>query len=72
MVDIYAAEIGMDPGDLRRRNVIAPSAFPLTTPTGAAYDSGEYALALDRVLDAAGNDELRAEQQQRRRDGDRK
>ncbi|MEO5841989.1 MAG: xanthine dehydrogenase family protein molybdopterin-binding subunit [Acidimicrobiales bacterium] len=72
VVDMYAAEIGMDPGDLRRRNVIAPSAFPYTTPTGAAYDSGEYADAIDRVQAAAGYTELRAEQQARRRAGDRK
>ena len=71
MIDIYAAEIGMDPGDLRRRNLIAPSAFPYATQTGASYDSGEYAVALDRVLDAAGYAALRAEQAQRRRNGDR-
>ena len=70
VVDMYAAEIGMDPGELRRRNVIAPGAFPYTTPTGAAYDSGEYAAAIDRVLDAAGYAELRADQQTRRRTGD--
>ena len=72
MIDIYAAEIGMDPGELRRRNVVAPDAFPYETPTGASYDSGEYADALDRVLDAAGYTDLRAEQEQRRRAGDRK
>ena len=72
LVDIYAAEIGMDPGELRRRNVIAPSAFPYATQTGASYDSGEYALALDRALDAAGYADLRAEQARRRRNGDRK
>jgi carbon-monoxide dehydrogenase large subunit len=71
MIDIYAAEVGMDPADLRRRNLIAPSAFPYATQTGASYDSGEYAVALDRVLDAAGYAALRAEQAQRRRNGDR-
>ena len=71
MIDMYASEIGMDPGDLRRRNVIAPSAFPYATQTGASYDSGEYALALDRALDAAGYAALRGEQAQRRRNGDR-
>ena len=70
VVDMFAAEIGMDPGELRRRNVIAPGAFPYTTPTGAAYDSGEYAEAIDRVLDAAGYADLRSEQQARRRAGD--
>jgi carbon-monoxide dehydrogenase large subunit len=72
VVDMYAAEIGMDPGELRRRNVITPGAFPYTTPTGAAYDSGEYAAAIDRVLEAAGYAELRADQQARRSAGDTK
>jgi carbon-monoxide dehydrogenase large subunit len=72
VVDMFAAEIGMDPGELRRRNVITPGAFPYTTPTGAAYDSGEYAEAINRVLDAAGYAELRSEQQARRRSGDPK
>ena len=44
--------------------------FPLTTTTGAAYDSGEYAKALDAALAAAGYDELRAEQARRREAGD--
>ena len=50
----------MDPAELRRRNFIAPDDFPHKTVAGATYDSGEYARALDRVLEAAGYDELRA------------
>ena len=69
-VDMFAAEIGMDPGELRRRNFIAPDKFPHTTPGGMEYDTGEYAAALDRVLAAAGYDELRAEQARRREAGD--
>ncbi len=65
-VDLFAAEIGMDPAEVRRKNFIAPEAFPFTTPTGATYDSGEYAAALDKALDGAGYGELRAEQQRRR------
>ena len=61
-VDLFAAEIGMDPAEVRRRNVVAPTAFPYTTPNGAVYDTGEYAAALDAVLSAAGYEELRAEQ----------
>ncbi len=68
-VDLFAAEIGMDPAEVRRRNLVPPDAFPYTTPGGAVYDSGEYAAALDKVLAAAGYPELRAEQQRRRRDG---
>ena len=61
-VDLFAAEIGMDPAEVRRRNVVAPTAFPYTTPSGAVYDTGEYAAALDAVLAGAGYEELRAEQ----------
>ena len=69
-VDDFAAEIGMDPAKVRRRNVIPPDKFPHTTPTGATYDTGEYAAALDKVLAAAGYAELRAEQARRRERGD--
>ncbi|MGD0068705.1 MAG: molybdopterin cofactor-binding domain-containing protein, partial [Streptosporangiaceae bacterium] len=69
-VDLFAAEIGMDPADVRRRNFIASGAFPFQTKTGALYDSGEYEAALDKVLAAAGYAELRAEQRRRRARGD--
>ena len=69
-MDLFAAEIGMDPAEVRRRNVIAPRRSRFTTKGGATYDSGEYAKALDRVLDAAGYAELRAEQAARRERGD--
>ncbi|HXA30434.1 MAG TPA: xanthine dehydrogenase family protein molybdopterin-binding subunit [Candidatus Angelobacter sp.] len=69
-VDIFAAAIGMDPAEVRRRNVIAPEKFPFTTRTGATYDSGEYAKALDLVLQGAGYAALREEQRQRRARGD--
>jgi carbon-monoxide dehydrogenase large subunit len=69
-VDDFAAEIGMDPGEVRRRNVVAPEKFPFTTPTGAAYDTGEYAAALDKVLAGAGYTGLRAEQARRRDRGE--
>ena len=60
-VDLFANEIGMDPAEVRRRNVITPDKFPFTTKTGATYDSGEYTRALDLVLDAAGYSSLRDE-----------
>ena len=69
-IDLFAAEIGMDPAEVRRKNLIAPDKFPYTTPTGATYDSGDYATALDKVLAAAGYGELRAEQARRRERGD--
>ncbi|MGI8792766.1 MAG: xanthine dehydrogenase family protein molybdopterin-binding subunit [Acidimicrobiales bacterium] len=69
-VDLFAAEIGMDPAAVRRKNLLAADAFPYTTPTGTEYDTGDYAGSLDRALEAAGYDDLRAEQQKRRDSGD--
>ena len=70
LVDMFADEIGMDPAEVRRRNFIPPDRFPYTTTTGMQYDSGEYAKALDKVLEAAGYADLRAEQERRRAAGD--
>ena len=59
-MDLFADEIGMDPAEVRRRNFIPPDAFPydpklLTNASGAlAYDSGNYAPALERALEMAG------------------
>lgn len=69
-MDLFAHEIGVDAAEVRRRNLIAADAFPYTTTTGTVYDVGDYEGCLDRVLDAAGYAELRAEQARRRRDGD--
>ncbi|WP_419845548.1 xanthine dehydrogenase family protein molybdopterin-binding subunit [Candidatus Poriferisocius sp.] len=69
-VDLFAAEIGMDPAEVRRRNFLSPDAFPLTTPTGAAYDSGDYRASLEAALEAADYEGLRAEQAARRERGD--
>src|SRR4051794_14280502 len=69
-LDVFAAEIGMDPADVRRKNLIPPFDEPHTTPSGGTYDTGDYTAALDRVLEAAGYTELRAEQARRRERGD--
>ncbi|GAB3501155.1 xanthine dehydrogenase family protein molybdopterin-binding subunit [Amycolatopsis cihanbeyliensis] len=68
-VDLFAAEIGMDPADVRGCNLIAASSFPFRTGTGARYDSGDYESALDTVLAAADYRRLRAEQAARRDSG---
>ena len=68
-VDLFAAEIGMDPAEVRRRNLVPPDAFPYTTPSGAVYDTGEYAAALDKVLAAAGYAGAARRAGQRRRRG---
>ena len=67
--DAFAAEIGLDPADVRRLNFIGEDGFPHTTASGATYDSGDYAGALDLALRAAGYEELRAEQRRRRDEG---
>jgi carbon-monoxide dehydrogenase large subunit len=67
-IDMYAAEIGMDPAEVRRKNFITE--FPHQTVTGANYDSGEYLGALDKCLANAGYEELRAQQKARRESGD--
>ena len=66
MMDIYAAEIGMDPVALRRRNLIGKDTFPYTTAVGTTYDVGDYEKSLDMALAQAGYESLRAEQTSRR------
>ena len=70
VLDVAADKLGMDPAEIRRVNFLQPAAFPLTTPTGANYDSGEYEKALDAALQASGYQQLRAEQTKRRAAGD--
>ena len=70
-MDLFAAEIGMDPAEVRRRNLIPTDAFPYTTAVGTTYDIGDYTGALDRALEASGYEQLRAEQARRREDGAR-
>src|SRR5712692_10206509 len=64
-MDMLAAELGIDPAELRRRNMIA-GPFPYTTATEVTYDSGDYRRALEMALEAAGYDDLRREQKGRR------
>jgi carbon-monoxide dehydrogenase large subunit len=69
MVDILAAELKMDPAELRMKNFPAPDEFPFATATGLAYDSGDYALPLRTAMDTVEYSKLRAEQQQARKSG---
>ena len=71
-VDVFAAEIGMDPAEVRRKNFLQPEVFPLTTRTGMPYDTGAYEASLDAALEAADYSALRSEQARRRADGDDK
>ena len=69
LMQTAADELGIDPAELRLRNFIQPEQFPYETPTGFVYDSGDYPTALRKALDAAGYDELRAEQAAAREQG---
>ena len=69
-IDIFASEIGMDPAEVRRRNLISADSFPYTTAMGTEYDVGDYEKDLDLALAIAGYSELRVEQARRRQAGD--
>jgi carbon-monoxide dehydrogenase large subunit len=71
-MDMLAGELAMDPVELRRRNFIPPEAFPYTTAVGTRYDVGDYERALDEALRITGYEELRREQADRRKRGDRR
>jgi aerobic carbon-monoxide dehydrogenase large subunit len=66
LVDQAAHELGIDPIELRERNLLGDDVFPFTTLTGNTYDSGRYRHALHTAAEAVGYAELRAEQAQRR------
>jgi carbon-monoxide dehydrogenase large subunit len=70
ILDEAARVTGLDPVEIRRRNLVPPEAFPYRTPFGTAYDSGNYARALDRVLELADYKALRREQAEARRRGE--
>ena len=71
-MDLFAFEIGMDPAEVRRINLIPKFLEPHTTVVGQTYDVGDYETALDKALQVAGYTELRAEQAKRRASGDAK
>jgi carbon-monoxide dehydrogenase large subunit len=70
LMDLAADELGLDPAEIRRRNLLTPEVFPYATRTGASYDTGDYQRALDEALRIAGYDELLTEQARRRERGD--
>ncbi|MDI6100450.1 xanthine dehydrogenase family protein molybdopterin-binding subunit [Actinoplanes sp. NEAU-A12] len=54
LVDRFAATIGMDPAEVRRRNMVRPEQQPFDNRMGWLYDSGDYGAALERALEMAG------------------
>ncbi|MCC6847345.1 MAG: xanthine dehydrogenase family protein molybdopterin-binding subunit [Deltaproteobacteria bacterium] len=69
LMDLAARELALDPAEIRRRNFIAPDAFPYTIASGNEYDSGDYAAALDAALAMGDYPALRAEQARLRAEG---
>ena len=70
LIDCLADELGMDPAELRLRNLIKPEQFPYVTPTGWEYDSGDYEKAMRLAMQIAGYEELRREQAEKRERGE--
>jgi len=68
-MDLLARELGKDPAEVRRLNFIQPNQFPYKSPAGAVYDSGNYESTLDKALQIADYQGLRAEQAQKRAEG---
>jgi carbon-monoxide dehydrogenase large subunit len=70
IMDELAAEVGLDPVEVRRRNWIGHEEFPYTTVAGLTYDSGNYEAATEKALALFEYDKLRAEQADRNARGD--
>jgi carbon-monoxide dehydrogenase large subunit len=68
-IDRFAATLGLDPAELRRRNLLAAGDYPYRTAGGATYDSGHPDLAFEQCLDRLGYDRARAAQAELRRAG---
>ncbi len=71
-VDLFAAEIGMDPIEVRRSNLVPASAMPHTNPSDVVYDSGDYPLILEQLAGHVGYDAIRSQQAAQRSSGSTK
>ena len=69
MLDRFAVEIGMDPVEVRRKNLIPPFEDGYDVATGVTYDSGNYEKALDVALSMLGYEDFRKEQEEARQNG---
>jgi carbon-monoxide dehydrogenase large subunit len=68
-LDLLADRLGLDPAEIRRRNLISRDAYPFTSATGFVYDSGDYPKALEEALTLAGYDRLSREREDGRARG---
>ncbi len=69
VVDLLAARVGLDPAEIRRRNLIPRDAYPHVSPSGMRYDSGDFPKALEQALGAADYDGMRRAQREARAHG---
>jgi aerobic carbon-monoxide dehydrogenase large subunit len=69
LVDTYARQIGMDPAEVRRKNLIPKEKMPYQVATGIVYDSGDYHTAFDKALGLIDYQGFRAEQAKARKQG---
>ena len=68
-IELVAAELGLDPVEVRRKNFVPKESFPYTTSTGLIYDSGDYQAALNQALSIVDYKKARAEQAEARNNG---
>jgi len=68
-MDAVAAELKLDPAEVRRKNFVKPEEFPYKTATGLVYDSGNYQAALQKALDIVEYKKLRDEQKKLQEQG---
>ena len=71
MVEMFAREIGMDPAEVRRKNMVPSDKFPYENGLGWTYDSGNYVAALDLALEKIGYSDIPARKAEARRRGKR-
>lgn len=71
LIDVAAAELNIDPAEIRLRNLLRAQDFPHTAPSGRVYDTGDYARPLEMALDHIGYQHLRREQEEARSLGKR-
>ena len=71
LVEMFAREIGMDPAEVRRKNMVPSDKFPFENGLGWTYDSGNYVAALDQALEKIGYSDMAARKAEARRRGKR-
>ncbi|MGB8576360.1 MAG: molybdopterin cofactor-binding domain-containing protein, partial [Pseudolabrys sp.] len=69
MMDEVGSALGLDPLELRRRNMIQHEEFPYTIPSGTTYDSGDYHTVVDKVVAHTSYNEIKAERDRLRAEG---